>query len=312
MAQDTTFTEFGQALDAAEHEITSGVSAGENQSTASVDPSSGNGGEQGNGKDGGSSAQPSANPTTPNGDTPKAPTGAGPANSDAEKQRKYNNFLAAQRRFRAKRENPRTQQRIRELSKERDDLLQLNDEQSTVLAHQKDSQIQDLMAAEQDRLYNEWLESAYQTFGEDTEKFVADSTRWSPYIVKHEPELQGMINRQYGQLLLKCWMDRMDNPESRQQWLDCDSYEKQKILHSLYKQIGQLVDGTHPILRQQQQQGAPQGGQAPQQQQQQPQQRQVVNAPVPGSGRDTNQIPPTDDFGLALQGAANECGVKWN
>lgn len=306
---DTTFTDFGAALDAAAAEIT--AQSGEN--TTPIETSSVGGGEQGNTGNGGGSAQTGADPTnTQTGDTPNASTAQGAAKPDGENQQQRNqqqqgqgdltrrqqNFLAAQRRFRQKRENARTRERIEQLNKERQELLNKNDEQSAVLAHQKESQMADLLAMEQDRAYNEWCDAAYDTFGEDAEKFIADSKRYSQYVMKHEPDVAAMTDKPYGQLLLRAWMNRMDNPTSRQQWLNCDTFEKQKILHSLYDQIAKMVNNG----------GA---AQPPQQTTQPPQQTPQVNVPVPGSGRDTNNIPPNNDFGMQLQQAANELHVKW-
>jgi hypothetical protein len=106
-------------------------------------------------------------------------------------------------------------------------------------------------------------------------------------------------------------MDKIaKNREAAARWKSLNSYEKSKILDSYYSQLekfgndyaeGKIDANGNPVNA-----GTPNPATPTQTQTQTPQQTPPQNVPVPGSGRDTNTMPPTNNFALALQDAMNK------
>lgn len=293
------FTEMGQALDAAvasrEPAPAGGTAAPENQSTQTVtdtpNPDGGNreveGGANGN------------------------RTTQGTATPPSENQRAVN-YRNAARRIDRKRDIERTNamsQRISQLEQEIQQLRGSEDEQAQALAAQKYDHLQDLLSMQATQRYQEWTDRAYDNFGDDADNFLQLSEKWGSYVNQNEPELAKMIHRQYGQQLYYAWLERMENAETRAQWAQMTRFERSRVLSDFYKKIDDHFKG---LDAQGQPQGTPQGqpqGQPNGAPQGNPQ-GQPQNIPVPGGGRQTQTLPPTNNFGLALQQAMNRRGVS--
>lgn len=297
--EQTSFTSMGQALDAA-------VTKREPTSTPT-------GGENGNPKvshtpDGGTSSTPSAKSGTgnpANGDTAGKTTSETGANRPGENAGRTSNFHSAARRIRQRENNGHVQQRIEKLTRERDELLKTGDEQSIVLAHQKGSEIENLQALQQDAVYDQWAQRAYECFGEAADKFLEMSERYGEYVNAYEPGLVTMIDRPYGMTLYQQWMSQMENGDFRSRWVGLTQFEKEAVLNHVYSQI--VAKATGQEIPQQQ------PGQQPPRQSSVPPEgtpQQKPDVPVPGSGRESNQIPSPGQFGEALANAMSKRGIS--
>lgn len=316
--QTESFTSMGQALDAAVAKRETGesqqtVSDGENggQSTHSTPPagtSSTTAGRAG-----------TSNPS--NGDTSAKGTETKTANRGFENQR-GDNFRNMSRRIRQRENNSRVNSRIQQLREQQQELLRTGDEQALILAHQKGSEIENLMAMQQDAAYSEWSQRACECFT-DPEVFLDQSERYGEYVNANEPELVSYIDRPYGMFLYRSWMDQMDNGDFRSRWVGMTAFEKGAVLNKIYSQIlgfangkGQQPQGV-PNGQQATQQGIPQGNPqgAPNgspnggvQNQKQP--PATPDIPIPGSGRESNMIPAPNNFGEAFQNALARRGLS--
>lgn len=184
----------------------------------------------------------------------------------------------AQRRIQQKREFRSMQSRIQELEKQLNEYKEKPDPASQSAAAQLGERIGDMQAISQDAQYNEFNDRAIDAFGEEGAKhFMQQTDTYAEYVNKNEPELLKYTDRPYGMALLAEWYKRMDQPKTRQQWLSFTSFEKGKVLDNFYRQIAQIVE--HP--------------------------KKQPNAPIPGSGRQSNGIVPDNDFGLALTAELN-------
>ena len=301
--QTESFTSFGEALDAAAAKREQGASPhtssdGENGSqSASHTPTEGTSSTS-VGKSG------TSNPA--NGDTASQGTSSKTANQGGE-NRGSDNYRAASRRHRQRETNTRVNARVEQLTKDRDELLRTGDEQSILLAHQKNSEIENLLALQADAAYQEWADRASEAF-EDADVFLEQSERFGDYVNKHEPELQQYIDRPYGLHLYRSWMDQMENGNFRTKWVGLTQFEKGAVLNRIYQQIVGFANGKGVQAPAQAGQAAP-SGQTPVQQTQQSQQP-PVNIPIAGSGRETNIIPSPDSFSEALNNAAARRGHK--
>jgi sRNA-binding protein len=187
--------------------------------------------------------------------------------------------------------------------------------------------MRELEIAQMQEAQAEWEREAYEIFSpEDAAVFIQDSKNLSDWLNEREPELCSYINKPYGKHLLKGWMDKIaKNKEMASQWQALNSYEKFRLVDKYYKELekfgedyaagridanGQPVGGQTAQTTQQTQQQTNQ--QTAQQQQTQPDTTNTppVNAPVPNSGRDTNTMPPSNNFALMLQDAMNKRGVS--
>lgn len=334
---DISFTEMGQALDAA-------TQIREPQSV-SPDTSANTTTSDGNGS-GDKGSEGATSPSSP-GDDAQPPKTDGPAVGDGDSsgdhaspsnkktgqtpddkeiaERKARNQMFAARRLEQKREKERRQkERLLQLQKERDELLQKDDERSHLLAEMKKERIEEILQQEQEERQQAWQDECYRIFDQpgEAEQFMAMADKYANYIIHKEPTLNSMIGRPYGKLLLKAWMDRIaEDPVRRQEWLGMTEYEKGAVLTHFYGQLEAM--GQQNAERRNNQSGnqmPPAGGKpAPQGQNLgqpnpapapagQPQPNEV---PVPGSGRNTSTMPPSNNFALMLQDAMNKRGIKY-
>ena len=203
--QTESFTSFGQALDAA-------VAKRDPDSASAPQHTSGDGENGGTSAhstpDGGTSSTPSgksgtSNPT--NGDTSAKGTGTKTANQGSENQRD-NNFRNMSRRIRQRESFNRVNSRIQQLRREQKELLDTQDPQSILLAHQKGSEIENLEALQQDAAYNDWAQRAGECFGAEADAFLEQSERYGEYVNKNEPEIVSYIDRPYGMFVYKSWI----------------------------------------------------------------------------------------------------------
>lgn len=340
---DTTFTEMGQALDAATQlrDSSNSVSSETNSDQSGVSTGTGTSGSEesqpnatpvvtntGAG-DAGSGSQPPKTETTPSGvaDGKGTPSGK-PDDKDSAERRKYNHWQAAQRIAAKEAKKRRFEEEKQRLQQEREAYADENGQyHDPNMVKVKDDQLRELEIAQIREAQAEWEREAYEIFSpEDAAVFIQDSKNLSDWLNEREPELCSYINKPYGKHLLKGWMDKIaKNKEAASQWQALNSYEKFRLVDKYYKELekfgedyaagkigadGQPVGGqTAPQTQQTATQQTNQQNQQ-QQTQQPPQQTQPVNAPVPNSGRDTNTMPPSNNFALMLQDAMNKRGVS--
>lgn len=307
--QTESFTSFGQALDAA-------VAKRDPDSASAPQHTSGDGENGGtpahSTPDGGTSSTPSGKSGTSNsanGDTSAKGTGTKTANQGSENQRD-NNFRNMSRRIRQRESFNRVNSRIQQLRREQKELLDTQDPQSILLAHQKGSEIENLEALQQDVAYNDWAQRAGECFGAEADAFLEQSERYGEYVNKNEPEIVSYIDRPFGMFVYKSWMDQMGNGDFRNRWIGLTSFEKGAVLNTIYKQILNFANGTQQQSQSQPQvqvgtQQAPAGNQPSN-----PAPANVPNVPVPGSGRTSNHIPSPGSFGEALENAFNKRGIS--
>lgn len=302
--QTESFTSFGQALDAA-------VAKRDPESTSTSQHTSGDGENGGTPAhstpgDGTSSTTQgksgTSNPT--NGDTSAKGTGTKTANQGSENQRD-NNFRNMSRRIRQRESFNRVNSRIQQLRREQKELLDTQDPQSILLAHQKGSEIENLEALQQDAAYNDWAQRAGECFGAEADAFLEQSERFGEYVNKNEPEIVSYIDRPYGMFVYKSWMDQMANGDFRNRWVGLTAYEKGAVLNTIYKQIINFANGAQQQPQSPVQTPAPQVPAG-----NQPSNPAPANVPVPGSGRTSNQIPSPGSFGEALENALNKRGIS--
>lgn len=302
--QTESFTSFGQALDAA-------MSKRDPDSASAPQHTSGdgeNGGDTAHSTpgDGTSSTTQGKSGTSnsANGDTSAKGTGTKTANQGSENQRD-NNFRNMSRRIRQRESFNRVNSRIQQLRREQQELLDTQDPQSILLAHQKGSEIENLEALQQDAAYNDFAKRAGECFGAEADAFLEQNERFGEYVNKNEPEIVSYIDRPYGMYVYKSWMDQMGNGDFRDRWVGLTAYEKGAVLNTIYKQIINFANGAQqqpqppvqtPALQ------APAGNQ--------PSNPAPVNVPIPGSGRTSNHIPSPGSFGEALENALNKRGIN--
>ena len=194
---------------------------------------------------------------------------------------KQNNWSNGQRRIQQRQS---LKARVKELEARLAEYEGKDDDYSKFQSQQLQDRIDDMNAISADAEANDFADHASQFFGDETPAFMSNVYRYAKYVNSNEPDLLRYTQREYGPILLHEWMQRMDNPQLRAQWLGFTAYEKGRVLDNFYKQIGQVIS----------QYGK---GQAPAKQQQ--------NVPVPNGGRQSPGAPATDDFGVALGQAFN-------
>lgn len=335
---DTTFTEMGQALDAATQlrDSSNSVSSETNSDQSGVSTGTGASGSEesqpnatpvvtntGAG-DAGSGSQPPKTETTPSGvaDGKGTPSGK-PDDKDLTERRKFNHWQAAQRIAAKEAKKRRFEEEKQRLQREHDAYADEKGEYyNPQMASVKQDQMRELDIARMQEAQAEWEREAYEIFSpEDAAVFIQDSKNLSDWLNANEPELCSYIDKPYGKHLLKGWMDKIaKNKEMASQWQSLNSYEKFRIVDKYYKELEKF--GEDYAAGRIDANGKPVGGQTAQnnqqanqqnntaQQQQTQQDTPPVNAPVPNSGRDTNTMPPSNNFALMLQDAMNKRGVS--
>ena len=179
--------------------------------------------------------------------------------------------------------------RIRQLESELAQYRGKDDDYSKFRAGNLQDRIDDMNAMNADAEANDLYDRAEQWFGEDTNSFMQNVYRYAPYVNENEPDLLKYSNRQYGPILLHEWMERMDIPQAREQWLQLTTYEKQKVLDNLYNQIAQVITQYNSRGN---------GGTTPTS-------NKPRSVPVPQGGRQSPSSAPSDDFGIELGNAFN-------
>lgn len=200
------------------------------------------------------------------------------------REQKQNNWSNGQRRIQQRQS---LKARVKELEARLAEYEGKDDDYSKFQSQQLQDRIDDMNAISADAEANDFADHASQFFGDETPAFMSNVYRYARYVNANEPDLLRYTQREYGPILLHEWMQRMDNPQLRAQWLQMTAYEKGRVLDNFYKQIGQVIS----------QYGK---GQAPAQA---PTAKQSV--PVPNGGRQSPGAPATDDFGIALGQAFN-------
>lgn len=198
------------------------------------------------------------------------------------REQKQNNWSNGQRRIQQRQS---MKARIKELEARLAEYEGKDDDYSKFQSQQLQDRIDDMNAISADAEANDFADHASQFFGDETPAFMSNVYRYARYVNANEPDLLRYTQREYGPILLHEWMQRMDNPQLRAQWLQMTAYEKGRVLDNFYKQIGQVIS----------QYGK---GQAPAQARQ-------TSVPVPNGGRQSPGAPATDDFGIALGQAFN-------
>ena len=199
------------------------------------------------------------------------------------REQKQNNWSNGQRRIKQRQS---LKARIKELEARLAEYEGRDDDYSKFQSQQLQDRIDDMNAISADAEANDFADHASQFFGDETPAFMSNVYRYARYVNANEPDLLRYTQREYGPILLHEWMQRMDNPQLRAQWLQMTAYEKGRVLDNFYKQIGQVIS----------QYGK---GQAP------APAAKPQNVPVPNGGRQSPGAPATDDFGIALGQAFN-------
>lgn len=211
-----------------------------------------------------------------------------PTQQETEQVRepKQNNWSNGQRRIQQRQS---LKARVKELEARLAEYEGKDDDYSKFQSQQLQDRIDDMNAISADAEANDFADHASQFFGDETPAFMSNVYRYARYVNANEPDLLRYTQREYGPILLHEWMQRMDNPQLRAQWLQMTAYEKGRVLDNFYKQIGQVIS----------QYGK---GQATAQA---PAVKQQTSVPVPNGGRQSPGAPATDDFGIALGQAFN-------
>lgn len=204
--------------------------------------------------------------------------------SEQVREQKQNNWSNGQRRIQQRQS---MKARIKELEARLAEYEGKDDDYSKFQSQQIQDRIDDMNAISADAEANDFADHASQFFGDETPAFMSNVYRYARYVNANEPDLLRYTQREYGPILLHEWMQRMDNPQLRAQWLQMTAYEKGRVLDNFYKQIGQVIS----------QYGK---GQAPA-----PAPAAKQSVPVPNGGRQSPGAPATDDFGIALGQAFN-------
>jgi hypothetical protein len=335
---DISFTEMGQALDAATQARESGntpsnsVSSDSRPTTPTVSS-----GDDGKGSSGpsepttpvvsgdkvGEGSQPPKTENSPSGvaDNKGKPSASTDDKADDER-RKFNHWQAQKRIAAKEARRKQFEQEKQRLQQERDAYADENGQNHDPnMVKVKDDQLRELEIAQIREAQAEWEREAYELFSpEDAATFIEDSKKLGDWLNKNEPELCSYIDKPYGKHLLKGWMDKIaKNKVAADQWQALNSFEKYRLIDKYYNEIEKFgedyaagrinADGTPkqpgtqtPNTQQTPPSGAPQT--TP------PNRTPQVNVPVPNSGRDTNTMPPSNNFALMLQDAMNKRNIK--
>lgn len=225
--------------------------------------------------------------------------------TDAERKA-FNRQQAAMRIARKQERQRLYQEELDRLNQEKEAFEQEGENRNPTMAAVKEDQIRELNIQMVRELQDEWQREAYEMFTpDDAKQFLEDTKTYADWINKNEPELRQYMNRLYGRYLLKGWLDKIaKNPDNADKWESMNPYQRYQMLERNYKELEKFGEdyaaGKVQIGVQDGQQ--PNGGQT--QQSQQPQQTQDI--PVPGSGRNTDTEPPSDNIDLLYDRAMNK------
>lgn len=332
---DISFTEMGQALDAATQIREPQTSVSPDTTASSADSGSVTEGNPSPSSPGDGAQPPKTDgPAVGDGDSNTDPRGSGkdggnagskdtkngkdtagtPDDKDAdERRRQHNQYFAARRLEQKRAKEQRQKEKLLKLQQERDELLKKEDQNSHVLAEMKRERIEEILQQQAEERQQAWEEDCYRIFDQpgEAEQFMGMADKYADYIIRNEPTLNSMIGRPYGKLLLKAWMDRIaEDPVRRQEWLGMNEYEKGAVLTHFYGQL-EAMGRQQAERRTEPQQAMPPASQRTQSQNLGQPAPQTPQAPVPGSGRNTSTMPPSNNFALMLQDAMNKRGIKY-
>lgn len=334
---DTSFTDMGRALDdaAAQYQDTNSVSVPDNST-----PDAGGSGASTEGNPdtppsaGGDANLPKTDATPVGAGDPKgSPSHPNPNSADDKQNLERKAFNHSQAAARIARKRAKEQKdfydRMSRLKAERDDYADENSQNhNPQLAAFKDDQIREAEIAEAQRLQNQFIEESYEIFQDEatTQQFVQDCKTYADWINTREPQLAEYVQKPLGKLVLKGWFDKIAKvPKAADWWQSLTPFEKYKTLDRYYKDFETYIQKIQsgeidPQQQQSNPQGQPSGApntqpQVPPQQTQPTQQPQVQtqpipNIPVPNGGRNTNNMPPTNNFSLELDRAMQANGVS--
>lgn len=328
MADEISFTDMGKALDDA---------AAQYRDTNSVDTTPDTSSHDAGGGEGASEGTPDTAPQGTEGDanlpkTDNTQVGAGddkgtqpdgdsaPADDKQDSERKaFNHAQAAARiaRKRAKEQREYYVKRQRIEAEQKDFANEQGQNYNPQMAAVKLDQIRELDIQEAQRHQNEFIEESYAIFQDEqvTQEFINDCQTYADWINTKEPQLGEYIKKPYGKLVLKGWLDKIaKQPEAADWWESLTPFEKYKTLDRYYNEFSTYIE---KVQRGEIQTGAEPKVEVPPQQTQtqttQPNPKPAPvaqNIPVPGSGRNTNNMPPTDNFSLELERAMQLNGVS--
>lgn len=281
------------------------------------------GGSEGSGTtakpDGGSGPSPTnSEPPAERGANGGEPAKKANTGSQDDAERRARNRQQAAMRIARKQERQRIyQEELERLNKEKEAFEQEGENQNPTMAQVKEDQIKELNIQMVREMQAEWEREAYEMFTpDDAKQFIADSQKYGEWINKNEPELQQYVNKPYGRYLLKGWIDKVaKNPANADKWEAMNPYQKYQMLEKHYKELEKFGEDFAAGKVQIGVQGEPQPAgaqnppsqQGPQSQQgTQPHQGAPVNIPVPGSGRNTDTEPPSDNIDLLYERAMNK------
>lgn len=253
----------------------------------------------------GDGASPTKN-TSPNarGESGEPAGSKGKAGIDDQliaERRAFNRQQAAMRIARKQERQRIYQEELDRLNQEKEAFEEEGENQNPTMAAVKEDQIKELNIQMVRELQAEWERETYEMFTpQDAEQFLADSKTYGDWINKNEPELRQYINKPYGRYLLKGWLDKVAKvPSNADKWEAMNPYQKYQMLEKHYMELAKFGEdyaaGKVNIGEQT----------TPQKQAQSQGQGQPQDIPVPGSGRNTNNMPPSDNWGLMLQDAEN-------
>lgn len=326
MADETSFTDMSKALDDAAAQYRDTNSVDTTPDTSSHDAGEGEGASEGT---------PNTAPHGTEGDadlpkTDDTQVGAGddkgtqpngesaPADNKQGSERKaFNHAQAAARiaRKRAKEQREYYEKRQRIEAEQKGFADEQGQHYNPQMAAVKLDQIRELDIQEAQRRQNEFVEESHAIFQDEqtTQQFINDCQTYADWINTNEPQLGEYIKKPLGKLVLKGWFDKIaKQPEAADWWESLTPFEKYSTLDRYYNEFSTYIDkmksgevqtGTEPNVNvppQQTQTTQPNPKPAPA----------VQNIPVPGSGRNTNNMPPTDNFSLELERAIQLNGVS--
>lgn len=325
MADEISFADMGKALDeaASQYQDTNATTEPDTQSSDAGDTGASTEGNNDTPQGASGDANLPKTESTPVGDGDKQGSlnngkSATADDKQASKRKAFNHAQASARIARKRaREQKEYYERVQRLTKERDAYADENGKyHNPQMAELKNDQIREAEIAEAKRLQDEFTEDAYNTFQDEatTQQFIQDCKTYADWINTKEPQLSEYIRKPYGKLVLKGWFDKVaKNPNAADWWESLTPFEKYKTLDRYYNQFSDYIakiqrgetvtDGTQVQTEQ--------STQTQQTTQQTPNPAPAVaNAPVPGSGRNTNAMPPTNNFALELEQAMQANNVS--
>ena len=257
-----------------------------------------------------------ANDTSPSDRGGKGESGSADTGIDEKEiaERKARNRQQAALRIARKKERQRLfNDQIQKLAEQKAGYEREGEGNDPVMAKVKQDQIDQLQTQMAQELASEWRQEAMEMFTpEDAEQFLADSECYAQWINEREPELQQYIDKPYGRYLLKGWFDKVAKvPTNADRWESMNPYQRYQMLEKNYKELEKFgEDFAAGKVKIGQQQQSPQQTQQAQPAQTQPspetQPPPTKDVPLPGSGRNTNIMPPSNNWDLMIQNAKNK------